>query len=79
MPNLTNKQRKFLQHLIDEHNCVGMYGAIKEALSSGKYKTVLMHQVVNNYNCLLEELHTGQNSHEYCHIGTYNKPTKYLK
>ena len=38
-----------------------------------------MKKVVHNFNCLVNELRTGKNTHEYCHIGTYHKPTKYLK
>jgi len=76
---LTSVQRKFLEYLVNEHNCVGMGSVITSTLTTGQYDVDAMKKVVHNFNCLVNELRTGKNTHEYCHIGTYHKPTKYLK
>jgi hypothetical protein len=78
---LTQKQRKFLQYLIDEHNCVGMYGTIRDILRDGNYDPSSQHlkMIVSNFQCLLEEKRTGTNSHTWCTISKYNEPMKYLR
>ena len=77
--DLTDTQRKFLIYLKDNHSYVGMYSTIQPALKDNEYEPKSLYRVVDNFKRLVHEMNTGENTHQYCTIERYGKPTKYLK
>jgi len=76
---LTVKQRNFLIYLRNNHKSVGMYPVIFKALKENSYDEYIILEVVENFKALVNELYTGKNTHRYCIIQIYNKPTKYVR
>ena len=71
MKKLNKQQRKFLEYLRDNHNCLGYCATIPDMLESGEYDntSIIIHDIVKKFQLLRDN-----ETHQY----VYSKPTKYL-
>ena len=75
MTRLNDKQRKFLQYLHDEHECIGYDHIITTTLERNEYSTKghgYMYYVLRDWNIMITDPSCAD-------IVNYGKPTKYLK
>jgi hypothetical protein len=56
-----------------------MGSVISNCLAGNSYNSTDIIAVVRNFKSLIHELNTGENTHNYCTVERYGKPTKYLK
>jgi hypothetical protein len=74
---LNDKQRKFLEYLRDEQDCLGWTSSIPEILQLNKYYKELIDDILDDW-----ELYKKGNIKELRHGFNYDQckpPTKYLK
>lgn len=68
---LNHKQRKFIEYLVNEHECIGYDQSMPKMLLRGNYNDDYINAVLRNF----QELKIDGSQLQR----VYGKPTKYLK